>query len=83
MTTRTQVIWTIESAAATQAVISAELDILIGQGKTDGTSEYISGPEENESTYIRPWATLQDAEQWLTFINALEVPPVSTAILPD
>jgi hypothetical protein len=86
MTTRTQGIWSISDPILgneLKATIDAEINILVSQGKTDGLVERVPGPESNQVTYIRNWTTLQDAEDWLIFVNALEVPPVSTAILPD
>lgn len=80
MTTYTQVVWTAETNAEIHPVVTAELVILVNDGKTDGSCEVtvVAGG----TAYVRPWYTVQDAEDWLTFINALEVPPVSAEILP-
>ena len=83
MTTRTLVIWTDAVKAQVEPIVTAEINVLVQQGKTDGTVQYAAGPGANEGSYIRGWTTLQNAEDWLTFINAMEIPPVSTSILPD
>jgi hypothetical protein len=83
MGVRTEVIWTDEARATVQPVATAEVNILVQQGKTDGNVEVIAGPNPDQVTVHRTWIDLQNAEDWLVFVNALEVPPVSTAILPD
>lgn len=80
---RTQVIWTIENLPLITQVIADEIQILMDQGKSTDEKDIIDGPGPDQRTFIRPWLTLQDAEDFIIFINSLQVPPVSTAILPE
>jgi hypothetical protein len=85
MTVRTSVVWA--DAVLTQEVkqvVFDEVQILVGQQKTDGINEKLeSTPVPGQNTNIRTWIDLPTAEEWIIFINSLQVAPVSTAILPD
>jgi hypothetical protein len=85
MTRKTQVIW--DDVALTQElkdIINGEANVLKEQGKTDGVNQRTGdSPVPGQNTNVRTWIDLETAEQWTIFINALGVPPVSTAILPE
>jgi hypothetical protein len=85
MTRKTQVIW--DDVTLTQElknIINSEAQLLAGQGKTDGVNQRIgNSPIPGQNTNIRSWIDLPTAEEWIIFINSLQVPPVSTAILPE
>jgi hypothetical protein len=83
MTTRTQVVWTATDREIVRPQIAAEIVILTSQGKTTGDLEITDGPETGQITFIRAWTTLQDAEDWLSWLTTLGPVPVSTAILPE
>jgi hypothetical protein len=85
MARSTQVVW--EDSVLTEQVtqvIFDEVQILIGQGKTDGVNvKTENSPVAGQNTNVRTWIDLQTAEEWIIFINSLQVDPVSTAILPE
>ena len=85
MSTKTQVIW--EDAVLTpelKNIINSEAQLLVGQGKTDGINQSSAAtPVPGQNTNVRTWIDLPTAEEWIIFINSLQVPPVSTAILPE
>jgi hypothetical protein len=85
MSIQTKVIWSNDALTEQViAVIGAEIAILVEQEKTDGHNEKtLDDPVVGQITNIRNWNSLQTAEEWIIFINALGVPPVSTAILPE
>jgi len=84
MNTRTEVIWNIVDAEAEDAVIYAHLQEIIALGQTDGVAEETPGvPIPGQKTVIRTFVQQEFAQQWIDFLNALELPPISGIILPD
>ena len=85
MTVKTRGIW--EEAVITEelkSIINQEADILKSQGKTDGINEkFFNTPVPGQSTIDRTWDTTQTAEQWITFIYSLGVPPISYTIVSE
>jgi hypothetical protein len=85
MTVRTSVVWADDVLTQeVKQVVFDEVQILMGQQKTDGVNvKTENSPVAGQNTNVRTWIDLQTAEEWIIFINALQVDPVSTAILPD
>jgi hypothetical protein len=85
MTRKTQVVWQDEILTnQVKQVIFDEVQILVGQEKTNGINEKSENtPVPGQNTNVRTWVDLQTAEEWIIFINALQVNPVSTSILPE
>jgi len=83
MTTNTNVAWLVSELTPTLEQITADqLSLLVSQGKTDGlTAIQYNTPVEGRTTYIRSWTTLQDANDWITFLNALATPPISAVVV--
>jgi hypothetical protein len=84
MTVQTSVIWNdVDLTEQLTNVIFDEVQILIGQGKTDGVNEKLENtPIAGQNTNIRTWDGQQTAEEWIIFINSLGINPVSSGILP-
>lgn len=83
MSIQTKVVWgdTVLTEPVHQ-VIRDEIAILVSQGKTDGVNVRTENdPIPGQNSNIRTWVDQQTAEEWIIFINALQVAPVSTAIL--
>lgn len=84
MTSRTEVIWNIVDAEAEDSIIYAHLLECIAQGQTDGVAEETQNvPIPGQKTVIRTFVQQEFAQQWIDFLNALELPPISGIILPD
>jgi hypothetical protein len=85
MSIQTKVVW--EDSVRTEQlkeVIAAEVGILVQQGKTDGINvQTQNDPIAGQNSNIRTWIDQPTAEGWIIFINSLQIPPVSTAILSE
>lgn len=78
MTVSTQVIWAFETPTPQEiTLINQELEVLKNQGATDGsyTQEIVS----NGTMFIRPWTTLNDANNWITYLSSYN--PVSAIVV--
>lgn len=62
---------------ATIDMCHAQIEIMISEGKTDGSHQVT----QLETTYVvsRFWNTLTDAQDWVDFVNAYS--PVSAVIV--
>jgi len=83
MSIQTKVVWSdTVLTEPVHAVIRDEIAILVSQEKTDGVNvQTENDPIPGQNSNIRTWVDQQTAEEWIIFINALQVAPVSTAIL--
>lgn len=83
MTTNTQVVWLVSDLTITLGQIAKnQISLLVSQGKTDGVYTMEDNtPVEGQRTYIRSWTTLQDANDWITFVNAQATPPISAVVI--
>jgi len=56
----------------------AQLEILVSEGKTDGT--FTREDVEDSVVICRTWNSDENAQDWKTFLNNLPTPPVSVVI---
>jgi hypothetical protein len=74
---QTRGVWTNSDLEQVKTVIEDEIQIKISQGKTTGLYRYFTDtPGIGNNTTFRVWDTVQDAEEWINFVNSLGVVPV-------
>ena len=84
MTTQTNVVWLVSDLTPElQQITADQISLLVSQGKTDGVNEIPPIQSEDQRTFIRSWTTTQDANDWITFLNALATPPISAVIVTN
>ena len=77
--TKTYTKWISETVYdAIRPTCRAQIEILIAEGKTDGT---FSREDVEDSVVIcRTWNSNETAQEWQAFLNNLPTPPVSVLI---
>jgi hypothetical protein len=77
---KTHVTWTKLLSENELTQIYAHVELMVSQGKTNGEQEWVKN-EPEEKIVERYWTTVEDANEWLSFIETYG--PASAVIVNE
>jgi ABC-type molybdate transport system substrate-binding protein len=84
MSITTHGVWIDADYQLVREEIRAQSEIFLFEGKTNGYRLFENDtPVPGQVTIIRRWNSQEAAEEFIEFVNSLDVKPVSYVILPD